>query len=511
MLKLPNKKVAVIGSGIGGLAIAAKLAAKGYSVTLFEKNGNPGGKISEIKEKGYRFDTGPSLFTLPTLATEVAPFEYVELENSCRYFYSDGTIFNFYTNLEKLKGEIESKGIYEFENIQKRLDNSREIYDLTSNLFIFNDFHKLSNFVKEENRKIPLKLHKLGFHRSMHAANKSLFKDYRIAQLFDRYATYNGSSPYRAPATLNIISHLEHNIGAFFPTKGIYSIVDSFYKKCLELGVEFRFNSLVTKLEIDKKKKIATGIFVGSEFTPFDIIVSNCDAKYFAENMLPENKKHPLLNRLKQLEPSSSALIFYWGIKGEFPEFDLHNIFFSNNYKEEFNYLFHKMDLYDHPTVYLFISKKIVPDDAPTGCENWFVMVNAPANIGQDWSQIISRTRALIIERLNSTINEGRRLLEDGVTGTNATIDIEKLIETEHIASPVTIERNTLSSRGSLYGSSSNSAMSAFLRHPNSLGSINNLWFTGGSVHPGGGIPLCIASASIVEKDIIEKYNDKDA
>lgn len=501
-------KVAVIGSGVGGLAAAAKLAAKGYSVTLFEKNGIPGGKIAEINHKGYRFDTGPSLFTLPTLATEVASFEYMELENSCRYFYSDGTIFNFYTNLEKLKVEIESKGIYEFENIQKRLSESEEIYNLTSGLFIFSDFHKLSNFVKEENRKIPLKLHKMGFLRTMHSANKSLFKNKKIVQLFDRYATYNGSSPYRAPATLNMISHLEHNIGAFFPSKGIYSIVDSFYKKCIDLGVEFRFNSLVTKIEIDKKEKLATGLYLGEEFIPFNTIVSNCDAKYLAENMFDKKTKHPLLNRLKQLEPSSSALIFYWGIKGEFPEFDLHNIFFSSNYKEEFNHLFHKLDLFEDATIYLFISKKIVATDAPDGCENWFVMVNAPANIGQDWPQIISRTRSLIIKRLNIIINERRSITLDNSTESMVPINIEELIELEHITSPVTIERNTLSSRGSLYGSSSNSTMSAFLRHPNHLNKIKNLWFTGGSVHPGGGIPLCIASAAIVVKGITEQNSN---
>jgi len=298
-------KVAVIGSGVAGLATAIRVAARGDSVTLFEKNGIPGGKISQIRDKGYRFDTGPSLFTLPNLVDELLSmksnqvdhsanandntvnamsqsvdsngqsdkansqainsdvqtslsgknsFKYFRLENSCRYFYPDGTVFDFFQDTQKLREQIENNTDENFENILKRLNQSEFIYNLTSDLFIFNSFHRFSNFLKEENRSIPLHLHKLGFHRTMHSANKSLFKDKRIVQLFDRYATYNGSSPHKAPATLNMISHLEHNIGAFFPEKGIYSIADSLYKKGVELGVNFEFNSLVTEVIVEKFK-----------------------------------------------------------------------------------------------------------------------------------------------------------------------------------------------------------------------------------------------------------------
>lgn len=533
--------VAVIGSGVAGLATAIRVAARGDSVTLFEKNGTPGGKISQIRDKGYRFDTGPSLFTLPNLVDELLSlklnaagqsvnsyvltvdadvlsvdtcvrtslsgknsFKYFRLENSCRYFYPDGTVFDFFQDTQKLKEQIENNTDENFENILKRLNQSEFIYNLTSDLFIFNSFHKFSNFLKEENRSIPLHLHKLGFHRTMHSANKSLFKDKRIVQLFDRYATYNGSSPYRAPATLNMISHLEHNIGAFFPEKGIYSIADSLYKKGVELGVKFEFNSLVTEVIVEKFKgtrkrindicsekkpcrgKRAVGVKVNGVSKYFDYVVCDTDVRYAAENMFNGRYRHPLKKRLSKLEPSSSALIFYWGIKGEFKQLDVHNILFTSDYKEEFDYLFKKRELYSDPTVYIFISKKVVPVDAPDGCENWFVMVNAPYNNGQDWQRVIANARESIIKKIDKTFN----------------IKIGDYIDVEHIASPVTIERNTLSSKGALYGSSSNSMFSAFLRHPNILKKIKNLSFTGGSTHPGGGIPLCLASAIIAEKEI---------
>ncbi len=163
----------------------------------------------------------------------------------------------------------------------------------------------------------------------------------------------------------------------------------------------------------------------------------------------------------------------------------MHNILFSGNYREEFACLFEKKCIYEDPTVYLFIGSKAVPDDAPEGCENWFVMINTPENIGQDWDKLIADARSRIQEKILR------------VTG----IDVEKFRNFEFIQDPRAIERNTASYRGSLYGNSSNSMFAAFQRHPN-FTRIKGLYFTGGSVHPGGGIPLCLSSAKIVSEMI---------
>ncbi len=488
-------RAAVIGSGVGGLATAIRLALRGVKVTVYEKNGTPGGKISQIRDSGYRFDTGPSLFTLPGLIDELlgpeSGFNYLPLENSCRYFYPDGTQLNFFNNPVKLKEEIESKTDESYNNITKRLRESEQLYNLTSPLFIFNSFHKIMNFLNPKYRAIPLKLHKLGFNRTMHSANKRLFRDKRIVQLFDRYATYNGSSPYRAPATLNMISHLEHNIGAFFPVKGMYSIVESLFKRAAELGVDFKFNTLVNEIIVEKKR--AKGVLVKGDYIFYDTIICNSDVRYAAANMFDKKFKNPLGRSATSQEPSTSALIFYWGIKREFQLFDVHNILFSSNYREEFKWLFKKGKIYHDPTIYIFISSKIVPEDAPQGCQNWFVMVNAPWDRGEDWHGAINQARENIIRKINSL------LISNQIKA-----DISDYITLEHIATPLTIEKNTLSSKGALYGNSSNSVFSAFLRHPNFSGRVKNLYFAGGSVHPGGGVPLCVAGASIVERLIFE-------
>ena len=201
-------------------------------------------------------------------------------------------------------------------------------------------------------------------------------------------------------------------------------------------------------------------------------------------------KDHKAPEKILQQPRSSSALIFYWGISKQFKQLDLHNIFFSEDYKTEFDYIFNKKDVHHDPTVYINISSKEQPTDAPNGSENWFTMVNVPSNIGQDWDKIIAKTRQNIITKVSRLLGE----------------DISKLIEFEDVLDPRLIESKTQSHQGALYGASSNNKYAAFLRHPNFKSSVANLYFCGGSVHPGGGIPLCLLSGKIVA-ELIEKAN----
>ena len=195
--------------------------------------------------------------------------------------------------------------------------------------------------------------------------------------------------------------------------------------------------------------------------------------------------KKPLF--IQNYQPSSSAVVFYWNINKSFRNLNVHNIIFSKNQEDEFDYIFNKKLIYTDPTVYICSTSKIVEDDAPAGCENWFILINSPFDNGQDWEKIKKDLRKNIIKKINSTLK----------------VDIESNIVGEKILTPVDIESETLSKFGSLYGSSSNSLKSAFVRHPNFSKNINNLYFCGGSVHPGGGIPLCLNSAKIVS-DLIK-------
>jgi phytoene desaturase len=279
---------------------------------------------------------------------------------------------------------------------------------------------------------------------------------------------------------LSLIPHLEHNEGSFYPNGGMISITNALYKLALKKGVKFYFNSAVERIIQHERK--AVGVVVNGENILADVIVSNMDVYFTYKYLLNDSSKAKKI--LKQ-ERSSSALIFYWGIKKEFAQLDLHNIFFAKDYQAEFDHLFRLKKMYDDPTVYINITSKCEPGtQSPAGTENWFVMVNAPANIGQDWELYREQYRKAIIAKLN-------RLLRT---------DIEALIEVEQVLDPVLIESKTASYMGSLYGTSSNSKMAAFLRHPNFSKAIQGLYFVGGSVHPGGGIPLCLQSAKIMSE-----------
>jgi hypothetical protein len=213
-------------------------------------------------------------------------------------------------------------------------------------------------------------------------------------------------------------------------------------------------------------------------------VVCNADVKP-AYKFLIKNVK--ARKQTLQQESSSSAMIFYWGIKKKFKQLDLHNIFFTDDYKKEFTLLFDEKTVTEDPTGYIHISSKYVPDDAPEYGENWFILVNVPSNSGQDWDQLRISIRKSVIDKLS-------RLLD---------ANIEDLIEEEDYLDPVRIEQRTSSHAGALYGASSNDRMAAFFRHPN-FSSVQGLYFVGGSVHPGGGIPLCLLSAKIATELIPE-------
>lgn len=481
---------AVIGSGIGGLSAAIRLAVKGYKVTVFEQSSKAGGKISELKLDGFRFDTGPSLFTLPGLVDELfelcgmAPrdhFHYTALDSSCKYFWEDGTVITAWHDTKAFAAEVEEKTGVAGAKIHAFLARSRRLYELTAEVFLFSSFHRWRNFLKPAYRKALFHLHELDAMVSMHRRNRKWFHHPKIVQLFDRYATYNGSNPYLTPATLNIISHLEHNVGAYFPDRGMYSIASSLQDLAQKQGVTFSFNSPVQEVVIESG--CVTGLQVDQRFLPFDIVVSNIDIVPLYRHLLP--RENIPRNQLR-LERSSSALIFYWGVDREFPELKLHNILFSDDYRQEFDHLFGSRTISPDPTIYLFISSKMVRSDAPAGKENWYVMINVPENMGQDWDAMVAESRGNIIRKINRVLDA----------------DIGSHIVAEAMADPRTIERDTGSYQGSLYGLSSNGMFSAFNRHPNFKRKYRNLYFTGGSVHPGGGIPLCLASAKIVDQEI---------
>ncbi|MFT3909252.1 MAG: phytoene desaturase family protein [Ferruginibacter sp.] len=488
------KKAIIIGSGVAGMAAAIRLAVQGYAVCVYETNANPGGKLSMFEKDGYRFDAGPSLFTQPQNIKELFElaeepmdnyFNYTPVDIACKYFFENGKIVNAFTDKTKFASELADKLGEQPASINNYLKRAGKLYQHVAAIFLDHSLHCKRTWLHTRILKALAALRLSYLFSTLHKYNRKQFSSAEATQLFNRYATYNGSDPYKAPAMLSVISHLEHNEGIFYPAGGMISITNALFRLAENKGVRFYFNSPVQRIIYHEGK--ITGVVVNNENVYAAVVVSNVDIYFTYKNLLNHLSK---AQRILKQERSSSAVVFYWGVKKHFPQLQLHNILFSKNYKEEFNSIFKKKTIYQDPTIYINITSKMETGHAPNGKENWFVMINVPSNDGQDWEQLKNQLRDHVIEKIN-------RILQ---------ADIETFIETEEILDPLLIESSMGSYSGALYGASSNSGLAAFSRPANFTNYIRGLYFCGGTVHPGGGIPLCFKSAKIVAELIERDY-----
>ena len=479
-------KAIVIGAGIGGLATAIRLAKKGYAVEVFEANDYVGGKLSTFTLGDYRFDAGPSLFTMPQFVDDLFAlcgenptdfFQYNRKEVACHYFWEDGKRLTAYGDTERFVKEVEAELAVPAATLKRYLTRAKKKFDRTRSLFLESSLHKWQTYLRKETLIGIANYFSFEIDTSLNDVNTRQLKEPHLVQFYNRFATYNGSNPYKTPGMMTLVQHLEQHYGTYIPKKGMGEISASLYALAKRMGVGFHLSSPVTEIFVENKK--AVGVCVNEEKHLADLVVSNMDVVPTYRKLLP-NQKQP--EKVLSQERSSSAVIFYWGVGKSFSQLDLHNIFFSDDYAAEFAAIFNTKTLYHDPTIYVNITSKDVPSDAPEGKENWFVMINAPHDTWQDWKAIAEQLREWVIAKLNR----------------NLETDIAPLIEEEWVMTPDIIAQRTQSYLGALYGASSNDKMAAFLRHPNFSREISNMYFCGGSVHPGGGIPLCLLSAKIV-------------
>lgn len=481
-----KQKIVVVGAGIAGMATAIRLAAAGHQVRLCETNTQLGGKLTDTRLGEYRFDNGPSLFTMPELLEELFSLagkklsdflQYERLDLVTRYFYPDGVIFNAWSDPERFAAEATQKTGIPKSRLLRYFQRAGFIYATTTPVFLERSLHQWSNYLRTVAIRGILRLPWLGTHLSMHRFNTLWLKEPHMVQLFDRFATYNGSDPYRAPATLAQIAHIEHAMGAWYPKGGMIAIRNALQQLLEALDVEILYNHRVDEVLTNEGK--VTGVRVGEKRIEANKVVFGGDVHQLYERLL--HRKLQL--KMKEQDLSTSAIIFHWAVASQHPQLDLHNIFFSHDYKNEFEQLA-QGKLSDDPTIYLYLSARKNQNDAPEGCENWFVMINTPPNNGQDWQSELAKSRAQILQRLETELQ----------------VAIEAHIVAESVITPVELENRTGSKGGAIYGNASNTRWAAFLRHANYSSRIKGLYFVGGSVHPGGGIPLCLYSARIVDE-----------
>ena len=493
------KKIIIIGAGLGGLSAACRLAKSGFSVTVLEKNESVGGKVNQIESGGYKFDTGASLVTLPHIFEELFEFcgkqlsdylTFEKLDPICRYFWSDGTVFDASQDLEKTEQQIAKIAPEDVGNFRKYIADAKKKYEIAEKTFLSKSLNELPELLTAKNLPDLMKISSL---KTLAKHNANYFKSEKMRQLFNRFATYNGSSPYKIPATFALIPFVEFGFGAWYVRGGIYEIPKALEKLALELGVEFIFDETVEKILIKDGK--ATGIKLKNElddedFLFADIIISNADAVVTYRELIEEKDRKSFPDKkLEKREPSSSGFVLLLGAKKKFPLLAHHNIFFSDDYHTEFRHIFDIRIPTPHPTIYVSASSVSDETQAPQGSENLFVLVNVPYMRWQvNWDFEAVPYRNVIV----------RKLEKFGLENLSESIEFEEFI------TPEDFEDIYRANKGSIYGISSNGILSAFRRIPNKSKDIENLYFTGGATHPGGGMPLVLLSGKMAADLILQ-------
>jgi phytoene desaturase len=487
--------IVVIGAGVGGLSAAIHLAAAGRRVVVLEQAGQVGGKMGEFRHAGFRWDTGPSLITMrPAFEGLFAAAgrrleDYLDLqpvEPITRCFFADGKTLDLSRELPRLLEQLAQFGPAEAEGYLAFLAYAARLYRITSPIFIYDQPPRLSSL----RRVSPADALRFDGLRTMSQAIAGFVRSPNLRQVLGMFATYVGASPYLAPATLNVIAHVELNQGVWYPRGGVYRIAQAFARLAEELGVEVRTACRAQSILIRDGRACGVRLASGEEL-PAAAVVANLDVAAVYERLLPpEPRFQRRLRALQRAEPSCSAFVMLLGVRGEHPQLAHHNEFFSADYRREFEQIFRQGLPPDDPTIYVSITSKATSQDAPPGCENWFVQLNVPAlSAAWDWRQ---RADEYAARALGLLARRG--------------VDIRRQIAFQKLLTPLDLQELTGAQRGALYGASSNNRWAAFRRPHNRCPDLRGLYFAGGTAHPGGGVPMVALSGKVASQLLLQDF-----
>lgn len=480
------------------MSAAIRLAASGERVAIYEQGGQVGGKMSEVRAAGFRWDTGPSVITMRHVFEDLFRAagrnleDYLTLlpvEPLTRYFYRDGTVLNPSSDLTRTLHEIASIAPRDVEGYRAYLAYAERIHRITGEKFIYGEPPTLRKLLMTP----PGDMLAVDPLRTMDGAIRSFVQSPKMRQFLGRFATYVGASPFLAPATLNVIAHVELSGGVWYPQGGIYAIARALKRLAVELGVEIHLNSPIRSIDV-KDGRVVGVTRVDGKCMPVNGVISNVDVMTVYEKLLPESPSQKArLDRLTKSESSCSGFVLMLGIEGQESRLAHHNILFSTDYRREFDDIFQRGIPPNEPTVYIAITSKTDLDHAPPGCENWFVLVNAPP-LGEsfNWTTQATQYREMVLKQIEAF-----------------GFEVRGRIRTEQMLTPLDLERLTGARRGALYGTGSNDRFSAFRRPHNRDRHVRGLYFAGGTAHPGGGVPMVMLSGRVAASMLLRDLKNK--
>jgi phytoene desaturase len=487
-----NDPIVVIGAGIGGLSAAIHLTAAGHRVIVYEKNGAVGGKMRHVAAGGFEWLTGPSVITMRHVFEDLFTTagrrmeDYVTLvpvEPLTRYFYPDGTVLDISREIDRTLDQIAALEEKDVEGYLGYLAYVAHLHCVTGPLFTYSDPPTWRDLF----RVPPRDALAVDVWRTLDRSVRRYVHSPHLRQLLGRYATYAGASPYEASAAFSTAAHVELNGGVWYAEGGVYEIALALEKLARELDVEIYTGRAVERIAVEGGQ--ARGVVLeGGERQAARAVVATVDVTTVYEHLLPrEAVDQRRLTRLVNADRSCSGFVLALGVEEVHPGLAHHNIFFSSDYQREFDEIFHQGIPPSEPTIYVVITARSDPEHAPPGCENWFVLVNAPAlSPRYDWMSQAAAYRNLVLARL-----------------ADLGFDVRDSIRMEHILTPSNIARLTGAYRGALYGTTNNGLLAALRRPHNRCPDVHGLYFAGCTTHPGGGVPMVALSGKTAARMII--------
>ena len=484
-----GKRAAIIGAGLGGIAVALRLAARGWAVDVYEQNHAPGGKMNRWTTNGFRFDTGPSLITMPHIfeelfqAADLRLADYLELQQMVGltdYHFDDGARFSHSSQLPDWLSTVrrleegDDTGFLNFMALGARLFKVSEAAFFRKPPFGRPKLADLRNM-----RDLPLRFGWGNYNRTI----CHFFRSPYLRRMFNRYATYVGSSPYHAPATLTVIPYIEQAFGGWHVRGGLYRLVEVLCERAAQFGVEFHTDCRVEA--ITQHAGRATGVALAhGPAIEADAVIMNGDAS-MAPVLLGRDGAVPLAKRDRSL----SGLFFLYALKRSLPDQPHHQVFFSADYRTEFQQLFAERRFPDDPTVYVNMPSRSDRSMVPGEGEVLFIMANAPASDRDTWDEpMIENARQRVLARLRKS----------------GFPEFESQVAAATVWTPKRIAHQYGMPGGAIYGQASHGWRGAFLRPPNKDRHTAGLYYVGGSTHPGGGTPTVLMSAEITSKLILD-------
>lgn len=488
-----TRSILVIGAGVGGIAAAAKLAQRGYRVTVLEKNRIPGGRCGQVEVEGHRFDTGATMFLMPEFYASAFHdlgeriedhLDLTRVDPTYRLRFGDGTKLELTSDRDRMREQLEAIEKGSFAGFTRYMEAAAQRYRLAVPRFAAREYRSLGEFLSPSNVLMLARLNALTGHYDYAAR---YFKDERLRTAFTFQDLYMGLSPYAAPATFSLIQWAEFADGVWFPKGGMYRVVEALASIAERSGVRFVYDAPVARIDVEGDRATGATLEDGTRFGA-DVVLANADLEYVYRRLLPRDRT---ADRLERKRYGTSAVTLLWGVDRAIPELATHNLFFAPLIKEGYAPLFDGRGLARDPHFYVHAPARSDPSMAPEGQDT--IMVALPsAHIDpsrpQDWNGIRDWARTAVLERLERS----------GVT------DLERHIKFEITITPPDWERRYNLTKGSTHGLSYELTQLGYFRPHNRHARYRNLYFVGASTHPGTGIPNVLMSARFAARRILD-------